>query len=322
MVVSPHAFAANVCENGNHNYTIKSIKPATSDSDGQIVYICSKCELTYTKVLLASSKKEWEIVYPPTCTASGLVKHHFSANNNESASKESELITIPQKGHSYSVEILDSTCTKKGYKKFYCNDCGDTFTETEPALGHSYVDVKKDGVTVSECQRCGDIYQDGVTANAPLDAPDETVPDTSAHVHSYRVYKRVDPTCEEEGSITYKCKACSDSYTEVVSPTGHNYGDFEVVRNPSFTHQGLLKKTCKNDKTHIITEKTARVISFKVTPAVVVTASINLIVIIVFAVIIFSDIYVVIWDSNKRKKLKIKILEERKILLKKLHKGR
>lgn len=324
LVISPYAFSASICEDGNHKYNIKSIIPATSDHDGEIIYICSKCELTYTKILLASSKKEWEIVSPATCTKSGLVKHYISPNKTDNTSsnfENSELITIPPKGHSYSVEVFDSTCTKAGYKKFHCSDCSDTFTEIEPALGHTYIQIEKDGETISECQRCGDIYKDGLpAATVPSENPVEDPNNSNNHEHSYRVFKRTDPTCETEGTISYKCKACGDSYEEQIEPLGHNYGDFEVIREPSFTHHGLIRKTCKNDITHTLTEKTPRVISFKITTTVLLTTYVNLAVIVVFFIIIWSDIHVILWDSRIRRKMKEQIILERRILLKKLNK--
>ncbi|MCD8099064.1 MAG: hypothetical protein LUE06_00590, partial [Oscillospiraceae bacterium] len=47
--------------------------------------------------------------------------------------------------------------------------------------------------------------------------------------HSYVESSRVEPTCTENGSVTYTCSSCGESYTEVVPYTGHSYGD------PTFT---------------------------------------------------------------------------------------
>ena len=52
--------------------------------------------------------------------------------------------------HSYTAERVDPTCTEGGYIIHKC-ECGDSYTETIPAVGHSYVD----GI----CSGCGDIVE-------------------------------------------------------------------------------------------------------------------------------------------------------------------
>ena len=62
--------------------------------------------------------------------------------------------TVPAKGHSHAVvDSKDATCTEDGYVTYEC-ECGDTYTETVLAHGHSFVD----GV----CQHCGEVDPDYV----------------------------------------------------------------------------------------------------------------------------------------------------------------
>ncbi|MCD7757244.1 MAG: hypothetical protein LUH45_03650, partial [Clostridiales bacterium] len=45
--------------------------------------------------------------------------------------------------------------------------------------------------------------------------------DTPTHEHSYEQTAYTAPTCTENGSVTYTCSSCGESYTEVVPYTGH-----------------------------------------------------------------------------------------------------
>ena len=67
--------------------------------------------------------------------------------------------------HSYSGSVTkEPTCTDTGVRTYTCS-CGDSYTETIPALGHHYVSsVTKEPTTSSEgvmtytCDRCGHSY--------------------------------------------------------------------------------------------------------------------------------------------------------------------
>ena len=61
------------------------------------------------------------------------------------------------------------------------------------------------------------VYRAGVefTVTLTADLPDE---------HNYVGVVTTEPTCTEDGVMTYTCDHCGDSYTEVI-PAGHNYVD-------------------------------------------------------------------------------------------------
>ena len=64
----------------------------------------------------------------------------------------------------------------------------------------------------------------------------------ASHEHSYEKTAETAPTCTEDGSITYTCTECGDSYTETVPATGHNYTS--VVTAPTCTEDGYTTYTC------------------------------------------------------------------------------
>ncbi|MBR5515257.1 MAG: InlB B-repeat-containing protein, partial [Clostridia bacterium] len=62
------------------------------------------------------------------------------------------------------------------------------------------------------------------------------------HVHSYN--KTVtEADCVNDGVITYTC-SCGDSYTETIPATGHSYGDWYTVKEPTVTSTGTQRRDC------------------------------------------------------------------------------
>ncbi len=114
--------------------------------------------------------------------------------------------------HSYTETVTTAaTCEGTGVKTFSCS-CGDSYTESIPALGHSYSSVvtaptcTEGGYTTYTCGTCGDSY----TGNQ-----------TAAKGHSYSSSVTTVPDCTNTGVRTYTCSACGDSYTESIPATGH-----------------------------------------------------------------------------------------------------
>ncbi|MCD7881421.1 MAG: alpha-L-fucosidase [Clostridiales bacterium] len=79
------------------------------------------------------------------------------------------------------------------------------------------------------CTDCGETVEAG-----------SVIPATG---HSYEVTASQDATCTEDGSVTYTCSVCGDSYTETVAATGHSY---EVTDSKAATcaEDGYVTYTC------------------------------------------------------------------------------
>ncbi len=63
------------------------------------------------------------------------------------------------------------------------------------------------------------------------------------HVHSYVVSATVAPTCTEDGSLTYTCPECDDSYTETVAATGHLHTEIRDAKEPTLSQEGYTGDT-------------------------------------------------------------------------------
>lgn len=96
---------------------------------------------------------------------------------------------------------------------------------------------EEEGLKEHSCKVCGYVEQEKL--------------DKLIHQHHYEVDKVIEPTCEEDGYTHYVC-SCGDSYNgDVVKTKGHQYSKWEVVQEPTLDQQGLLKRTCQKDDTHI-----------------------------------------------------------------------
>ena len=149
--------------------------------------------------------------------------------------------------HSYQeVSRTAPTCTEDGVTTYRCETCGDTYTETTPALGHDYKAVvtsptcTEKGYTTYTCKRCGDHY---------------TADEVAALGHDYKAVVTA-PTCTEKGYTTYTCKRCGDHYTaDEVAALGHDYK--AVVTAPTCTEKGYTTYTCTACGDHYTADEVA-----------------------------------------------------------------
>ena len=142
--------------------------------------------------------------------------------------------TTPATGHSYNSVVTAPTCTDEGYTTHTCSTCGDTYTDsTVPALGHDYVET----ISSATCTTNGVATY---TCSHCGDTYTEAIPATG---HKYTATV-VEPTCTEDGTTTYTCSVCGDTYTETTPATGHSYTS--VVTQPTCTEDGYTTYPCEN----------------------------------------------------------------------------
>lgn len=76
----------------------------------------------------------------------------------------------------------------------------------------------------------------------PTPTPAST--DVSNHVHDYQETVVKKATCYSAGQMKYTCSVCGDEYYVDIMSTGHVPDDWEVVRKPTATEEGLRVKKC------------------------------------------------------------------------------
>ncbi|HJD04759.1 MAG TPA: hypothetical protein H9921_09040 [Candidatus Mediterraneibacter caccogallinarum] len=67
--------------------------------------------------------------------------------------------------------------------------------------------------------------------------------ETGEHVHNYVVTAEKAATCTEEGSRTYTCEGCGDSYTDPIAALGHDY-QIMSQKDATCTEAGEIVYTC------------------------------------------------------------------------------
>lgn len=263
----------------SHTYTTKTTA-ATCTNAGSKEHTCSVCGYSYSEVINATGHNYNSVVTAPTCTAKGYTTHTCTKCNNSYVSNYTNIIA-----HTYSSKITkEATCTSEGIKTYTCTMCGTSYNEAIAKKSHTYKNVITEptctskGYTTHNCSMCGDSYVDSYTEmiahtpaiDAKVDATcirsgltegshcskcgkvlvaQQIIPKTN---HSYTSKITKQATCTTKGIKTYTCKICSDSYTEDILPTGHQYED--VVTEPTCTSKGYTTHTCdKCNSTYVDT---------------------------------------------------------------------
>ncbi len=139
--------------------------------------------------------------------------------------------------HAYASKVTTPpTCEKEGVRTYTCAQCGDSYTETIPAEGHSFTDTTieptctEPGYTLHRCGKCGEESRDGQVDALGHSYDDGTV--------------SVEPTEDQNGTKVYTCKRCGETYTEEIQALGHEYGPGQVTKEPTCTEPGVRTYTC------------------------------------------------------------------------------
>ena len=153
--------------------------------------------------------------------------------------------TTPATGHSYTAAVTAPTCTEKGYTTYTCTACGDHYTANEvAALGHDYAET----TVPATCTENGSVTH---TCTRCGNSYTETLPATG---HTYTV-SGSEATCTEGGKTVHTCTVCGDTYTETTPALGHDYK--AVVTSPTCTQKGYTTYTCKRCGDHYTADEVA-----------------------------------------------------------------
>jgi len=177
---------------------------------------------------------------PPTATTPGLSAGRKCSTCGMIFVSQVE---IPPTGHRYDsgVVTLAPTCTATGVKTFTCSECGDSYTETLPALGHTEEVLAAVAPTCTEagmmegrrCITCGAVFTEQTTI-PPLG-------------HNYGAgVEALAPTCAGAGLRIYTCTVCSHSYNEVIPAKEHHYVAGEAIVTPTCTVEGKILRSCEH----------------------------------------------------------------------------
>ena len=176
--------------------------------------------------------------------------------------------------HSYTAELTKAaTCTEEGIMTYTCS-CGDSYTETVKATGHSYKLVSSSPSTCFEpsvskykCENCGneitvtgketDKHKYVITIHGATCTDVGYTEGTCSECHDSVMYDFVSPlghdltitrtpaTCKEHSEVEYSCSRCD--YREIVIDTDSSLAEHSYKKSvtaPTCTEQGFTKYTC------------------------------------------------------------------------------
>lgn len=166
-----------IVNEGSNSY----YSPVTGDTyemgDFNYDYSTRTYNITYTDPdeTSGSQEKTASISYNDdsiTITDSGNTYNYYYVIENPENSQSSHV-------HSYSGTVTTpASCSHTGVKTYVCDVCGDTYTETIPALGHNWVEKTRvsteyddegnliqQGYVIYKCSLCGEEYRTDDTVN-------------------------------------------------------------------------------------------------------------------------------------------------------------
>ncbi|MCD8189218.1 MAG: MBG domain-containing protein [Clostridiales bacterium] len=128
-----------------HTFGAPTFEWADDYSSATAIFACEDegCDNTETETA--------EVIHhttPATCTEDGQTVYTATATFDGVDYTDTKTVTLSATGHSYEAVVTEATCTEDGYTTYTCSACGDSYTETIPATGHTFVD----GV----CTSCGE----------------------------------------------------------------------------------------------------------------------------------------------------------------------
>ena len=217
----------------DHTLTDEETVAPTCTENGLLVIKCKNCGYKEKEEVIPATGHdygEWTERTAPGCESEG-VEYRVCGCGNE------ETRPIAVKGHSYTSVVTAPTCTEAGFTTYTCSACNHTYTGNPvDANGHSMSDWITDsnptcvdsGLRHKECSNCDYREEEAISALG----------------HSYTSVVTA-PTCTEQGFTTHTCANCSDSYVDsYVDATGHTYGEWEVINEPTHIAEGLKQHTC------------------------------------------------------------------------------
>lgn len=224
-----------------HKNTVAQHKDATCTEDGYDRVVCNDCNKIISETVIKSPGHKTVVdEKPATCTEDGYYIEKCTVCNEVIIN---DVLKAP--GHKIVVDEKPATCTENGYYKETCSVCKEVLVDKIlPATNHANTEVQHKDATCTEdgyiretCLDCGNVVK-------------ETILKANGHKFVNDIKKA---TCTEDGYVRQQCTVCKtySGISRVLKATGHAWGKWRVVKEPTYRSVGLRRSTCTNCGEHI-----------------------------------------------------------------------
>lgn len=241
------------CDTGkqcSHENMLEIKKEPTCTAEGYTEHKCDSCGYSYVSERTAPTGHSFaKETVAPTCTKGGYSEYTCECGESYVSEHTDAL------GHNYKFSVTEPTCEEHGYTKYVCSQCKNSYKSYfTNATGHSFTETvtaptcTEQGFTTYLCD-CGYSYLNEYTK-------------PTGHTLSPSVTA---PTCTEQGYTTFSCECGYKYVSDLTSPTGHTYVE-EIISYPSCTEKGETRYTCACSDTYsLIVSPTGHSFTRKVT---------------------------------------------------------
>ena len=277
-LLETHTFAEVVKEN--------EVK-ATCETDGsydEVVYcsVCGKEMSRETKSVSALGHDwgEWMVKTSATETTEGVEERVCKTDVSHTETR-----AIPLLSHTHvliKVEAKSASCIETGNIEYWiCSGCNKLFADKEgktainaedivaAKIAHTPAASIKEKEVAASCETDGS-YDEVIYCSVCGDEISRKTVTGDALGHDYKEVEgnaKVAATCTDAGKeADKKCSRCGDVITgNVIDAAGHDFGEWEIKKQPTETAEGLEERVCKNDAAHKETRSIAKLESKPVT---------------------------------------------------------
>ncbi|MBQ8844530.1 MAG: leucine-rich repeat protein [Clostridia bacterium] len=215
----------------DHDYSHFNINPTCTEK-GYTRHECNRCEEFYIDNYIdeLGHTEVVDIKVDATCTDDGLTEGKHCSVCNEVLIAQQK---IDKLGHDTSDCIVteEATCFKEGKMEGECPDCGESLHITISQLNH-----KPSQLQFEDEEYCGSQKLGIITCT-------ECFVILQEFGHDYKEHT-ISATCEKDGSVTYICQNCQDSYVITIEAHGHIDGEWEVLTFASCCQSGTDIQKC------------------------------------------------------------------------------
>ena len=188
-------------------------------------YSCKKL----TDIYYNGTEKSWnKITIGPNNDNLGSIAIHFLGCDHENTSSVTK----------------EATCLEAGKITYTCKLCNKSFTETIPALGHTFGNAVIENKINATCTANGS-YDTVIYCTVCKAEKSRITTVVNATGHSYNngiITKQ--PTCSAEGIKTFTCSSCGDTYTEKIAKKEHVIKT--IGSDATCTTDGFSYSVCAN----------------------------------------------------------------------------